>query len=551
MIAKIVSRLAGMFSRRSLENPRVPLRDAGDYISLPDGAVDRNRSLTYAAVYRAAAIIAGDVARLPLYVYRHEGQADRARDVRHPAYHLLRRNANAFVTAFQLKESLMIDAQLEGNGYAYIARNGGGEPLELIRIPPSQCYCVLENGVKKYAVQVRGTWRSEQAENILHIRNIGDDLAGYSVLKLASESLNGGLSARKYGAAFYKNGARASGVLMTPGHMPPEVADKLKKDFEKKHTGIDRVGRTILLEDGVKFLPLTLSQDEAQFLETRLFENREVALWFGVPPHRLGDPNRTSYASLEQENASYLDSSLDAWLCRWEEECFAKLLTVEQQQTESHWLEFLRQALVRADMGTRYSAYAIARNWGWLSINDVRRLENLPSIGDPGDVYLQPLNMTAAGSPPPEGAGEASAASSQQAIEGRGETDARTEAAWQVGRDTLRRMACRLGAAARRRAKLPQAFRSDLAGWCEVEAGEHRRTIEEAVGPVSVLLAGADVRAAVATGLLAEWRQRLTLVGSRTDAASFAAEVDRVMTGFETDAAGDLAERLIHANDKE
>jgi HK97 family phage portal protein len=385
--------------RSSPENPQVSLASSTLWntggITDTGLAITPHTALNIAAVYQAVNVLANDVAKLPLHIYRRTPDGGRERDTLHAASYLLRRKSNSDLTSFMLVKTMMLHALLWGNGYAFILRDNAAKPLELILLLPDRTKPIRVNGELRYQTKIGNESRVLRPEDVLHIRGLAHDgITGLSMIDLARESLALGLAAEKFGTKFFGNGSVASGVITYPGRLKEQAANNLQNEFEEKHQGLTNAHRTILLQEGAKFTPLTIPPETAQFLGTREFQKSEVASWFNLPPHKVGSGDRTSYASLEVENQSYLDNSLDPWLLTLEFECFDKLLTEQEKQTESHFVEFVREALLRADLPTRYAAYTSAITNGFMSRNEVRRRENLPPI-EGGDAFLTPLNMTA------------------------------------------------------------------------------------------------------------------------------------------------------------
>jgi HK97 family phage portal protein len=384
-----------LFQTRSLENPAKPLSVAFTSGLTDSGlAINPHTALNIAAVWQAVNVLANDVAKLPLHIYRRTPDGGRERESLHPASYLLRRKSNSNLTSFMLLKTLMQHVLLWGNGYAFIVRDNAAKPLELTLLLPDRTKPIRVNGELRYQTKIGNESRVLRPEDVLHIRGLSHDgITGLSMIDLARESLALGLAAERFGTKFFGNGSVASGVITYPGRLKEQAANNLQSEFEEKHQGLTNAHRTILLQEGAKFTPLTIPPETAQFLGTREFQKSEVASWFNLPPHKVGSGDRTSYASLEIENQSYLDNSLDPWLLTFETECFDKLLPEQEKQTESHFVEFVREALLRADLTTRYAAYTSAINTGFMSRNEVRRRENLPPI-EGGDAFLTPLNMT-------------------------------------------------------------------------------------------------------------------------------------------------------------
>lgn len=404
---------------RSLENPRKPLSELSDNDLEAMGGGSRSSSgvrvsystaLTHSPVWRGINLLSRDVAKLPLLVFQREGEGKR-RAPEHRSYQLLRRKPNREMTAFVFKQTLVAHALLEGNGLAYIFRRGDGTPEELIPLVPGKSYPVRESGQLWYVTEVNGEWRKLYPENIFHLKGLSfDGLSGYRVIDKARESLGLGLAARDYGSRFFKNDARPGVVIEHPTSLSEAAATRLKAQWNAMHSGLDNAHRTAVLEEGMKINKFSSTARESQLIQTREFDIVEVANWIGVPAHKIGDKSRTAYASLEQENQSYLDDSLDPWLVNFEDEAQEKLLTEEEKQNDSHTIEFVRQALLRANLVDRANYYRVALGGRpWMKQNEVRALENLNPV-DNGDTILDPLNMKDPGGNPDDPATGATAA---------------------------------------------------------------------------------------------------------------------------------------------
>jgi len=413
---------------RSLENPSTSLADPAEWLYDALGAgksasgvnVSQKAALGYSPVWRAVSLISGDVAKLPQFIYRREGDG-KVRAPEHPAYRMLRYKPCPEMTAFVFKRRLQCQAILRGNGYAYIQRRGDGAPLELWPLDAATTYPVRVNGALWYVTGAGGDESKLPARDVLHIRGPGDGLEGWSLIRYARESLGLGIAARKYGAVFFANNARPSFVLEHPGVLGAEAQTNLRRSWVEMHAGLDEAHKPAILEEGMKINAYSTSNEDAQFLQTRQFEIREVANWTGVPPHKLGDTTRTAFASLEQENQSYLNDAVDPWLTVWDTECWDKLLTEPQKARDTHVIEHMRQALVRADIKARGAYYRMALGGApWMTRNEVRGLENLNPSDDPAaSEFLDPLNMTGATQEPaaePEPEPEADESERQEAV---------------------------------------------------------------------------------------------------------------------------------------
>lgn len=391
---------------RSIENPSVPLSQAAylsDGVEASSGVrVSRKSALAYDAVWRAVNLISTTVAKLPLIIHRRVGDG-KVRATEHPAYRLLKNDPNPESTSFIFRQTMQGHVLLEGNAYAYIWREQSGKPTKLLLMDPDATYPIKINGVLWYMTTVDGELVKIHPDNVLHIKGLGfDGLCGYSVLSMARESLGLGLAARKFGSTFFKNGAKSSGILMYPGRLKETAIANLRREWERHHAGTDNQHKLAILEEGVTYQPQTIPPNDAQFLETRSFSRVEVANWFSVPPHKLGDASKSSYNSLEQENQAWIDDGLDGCLCNWEGESRKKLLTEREKETDSHVVEFLREALLRANLAARGSYYRTAISGGWMNVDEARSRENMnPLPNGEGQKFFRPLNMAVVGEEEP------------------------------------------------------------------------------------------------------------------------------------------------------
>ncbi len=374
-----------------------------DYSQSSSGVtVTERKAMTYAAIYRAVNIISFTVAKLPIAVFEKEGE-DRSgnkKDTAHPAYKLLRRKASVDVTAFDFKVAMQASTLLHGNGYARIIRNGAADPEELIWINPTTVQIARENSKLLYRYYLDDKSEVAKEEDMLHIKGVSlDGITGISAIEYGANTFGNGLAMQRYGTSFFKNGAVPLVWLSTDGVLSDDAQKRLRDSWNRIHKGSGNAHRVGVGEQGLKPDVLSVNAKDSQLIESRAFSVKEIATWFGLPAHMLGDDTKTSHSSLEQENQSFLDNGIDPWLATWEAQCWDKLLTEKQKDGETHEIEFNRNALVKADIKSRFAAYAIAIPNGILSPNEVRAKENMnPREG--GDEFLQPLNMTVSGEEP-------------------------------------------------------------------------------------------------------------------------------------------------------
>lgn len=361
-------------------------------------SVNESSALTYTPFWAAVRVISGAVASLPLITYKRVA-AGKERAPRDIPYTLLHDRANPFMSAMKLRETLQNHALTYGNGYANIERDGGGRPIALWPLLPNRTARKIDNGgLPYYEVYVPGdAIRVLPDDDVLHIYGLGfDGLSGYNVVRHHKEAIGLGMATKQYGAALFGNGAIPGGTLEHPEKLSDEAAKRLKVSWEAAHQGLDQSHRVAILEEGMKWNQTGISPEDAQCLETQKFSVDDIARIFNIPPHKLASMDRATFSNIEQQSMDFLTQTLYYWLRTWETECNSKLISPSKQGVL--FVEHLVDGFLRGDLASRYAAYNVGRNGGWLNVNDIRGLENMNSIGPEGDIYLEPLNMRPAGS---------------------------------------------------------------------------------------------------------------------------------------------------------
>ncbi len=514
-------------------------------------AVNLESSLTISAVYRGVNLIAGDVAKVPCYLYRRQGAGKVLAD-NHPAYSLVRRKPNPWVKAYDFKKLLTAHAILKGNGYAWIDTFEGRRILRNLDPSATMPYQIV-GGEVMYLTQIGGRMYDIPGTQMLHIRNVTlDGLCGLGVVDKAREALGLSIAAERYGAAFFGNSARPNVAITYPATMTPEKKTALREAWERAYKGVDNSNKVAILEGGLDLKTFGATNEEAQFLATREFSIRDVANWIGVPPHMLGDTTRTAYASIEQENKSYLQTSLDYWLTAWEEELWEKLLTPEEKAADELLFEFLRKRLISMDAKTEAEVLAIELNNGVLTLDEVRAMDNRqPAPGGRGDTYRMPLNIGIIGE---DGVPVAPVKQEPDKPEGEAEPepdgadkddDARARAA-AVLEDAVRRCIRRVAHTARSASRKPGRFLE----WLDKLTEEHTHAAREALTMPLWAATGCDraeagKRAAAATeALLARVAAELLEVSGQATAEKLPEAVAERMAAVEFGAA-DLAQGML------
>ena len=277
--------------------------------------INPNTGLTFTAVYAAIRVLAESIASLPLKVYRRDGSASNTAQS-HPIYTLLHDTPSNEQSSYSWRETIMGHVLTYGNGYSEIIRNGAGLPVAIFPIRPDRVQITRIDERIAYVYTGEGNQqRAISADDVIHIAGLGfDGLQGYSPIRLFREAIGMGLAAEEFGASFFGNAARPSGVLSHPGQLSTEAAGRLRDSWGWMHRGSHKAGKVAILEEGMRWDHLSIPPDDAQFLESRTFQVREIARIYRVPPHLLADlEGGASFASIEQMSMDFVRYSLRPW----------------------------------------------------------------------------------------------------------------------------------------------------------------------------------------------------------------------------------------------
>lgn len=392
---------------KSRDHPKIDNRTVGSSYSFYMGGssagknVNERSAMQMTAVYSCVRILAEAVAGLPLHLYRYKEDGGKERAIDNNLYHLLHDEPNKEMSSFIFRETLMTHLLLWGNAYAQIIRNGKGEVVALYPLMPNKMQVDRDENGELYYIYTRSSDEAKTMEgatvyltprDVLHIPGLGfDGLVGYSPIAMAKNAIGLAIATEEYGAKFFANGAAPSGVLEHPGTI--KDPSRLRENWNSTFGGSANSGKVAVLEEGMKYTPISISPEQAQFLETRKFQIGEIARIFRVPPHMVGDLEKSSFSNIEQQSLEFVKYTLDPWVIRWEQSLSRALLYEDEKR--KYFFKFNLEGLLRGDYESRMSGYAVARQNGWMSANDIRELENMDKIPaeDGGDLYLINGNM--------------------------------------------------------------------------------------------------------------------------------------------------------------
>lgn len=388
--------LFGTGDRRSYWWPHLSQGMAGTALTTGKAVTPQN-SVSSTAVWAAVRIISESIATLPLRVYQR-GVDGRSIATDHPLYPLLHDRPNVRQTAVEFREQQLASLLLWGNAYAWIERYPSGRPRQLWPLRPDKIVVKVDLTTSDdpipalvYVVQSHDNNQVVYgSDDVLHVRGLSSDgMMGLSPIAVHRDAVGLEMAQREFGARFFGNNARPGGLLKVAGRLSSDAASRLKQSWESAHRGLENSHRVAVLEEGVEWQSMGMPLQDAQYVEQRRFSIEEIARIFRVPLHLMGDLQRATYSNIEHQSIEFVVHTIRPWVVRLEQAFNSLLYPSERAQL---YVEHSVDALLRGDLKGRYDAYAVGRSWGWLSVNEIRQLENLNGVGADGDTLVQPLN---------------------------------------------------------------------------------------------------------------------------------------------------------------
>lgn len=359
------------------------------YRNLAGVTVNEKKAMTYMAFWACVRVISETIATLPLKTYKNSNEKEIAKE--HPAYYILKTRPNEKMSSYTLKQITGYHITTWGNAYWYLVFGNDMKLKEIIPLLPDRTTPVVTSkGEIIYKTIIDNETRWFDSTQIAHFKGPSfDGLVGMSTVQMMKETLGLGIAANEYGSRFFSQGTHLGGVLETANKLSDEAYERLKKSIATDG-GLLNSHKIKILEEGLSFKKLGLPPGDSQFLETRKFQTGEIARFFRIPPHKIGDLDKTSYNSIESQGIEFLTDTIAPYLTMIEQEVNYKVFRYDE--AGKYYAEHDVNAILRGDTKGRYDAYAVGRQWGWLSANDVRKLENMTPV-DGGEIYYIPLNM--------------------------------------------------------------------------------------------------------------------------------------------------------------
>lgn len=373
---------------------------SGDDIAAP--GVDVETAMKYSAVNACVRVRAETFASVPALLYRKTADG-REQVTDHDLADIWHGQPNSEMSSYTFKETIMANFDVSGNAVCQRLFNGAGEFIGLVPVPHSLVRIDRDKDTNRliYIVRQNGQDKTLQRDEVFHVPNLSfDGVVGMSPITYAAQAIRLGMSYDDYGVRFYANAATPSGVLEHPTGLDEKAAIRLRDDIKKNYGGLKNAGVPMLLEGGMKWHQVTINPIDAQLLESKYFQIEDICRIYRVPQHLVNKLDRSTFNNIEMLSLEFVIYTMLPIFKRYEDAISAQLLKPADRK-KGLYVEFKVDGLLRGDIKTRAESYAQGRQWGYLSVNDIRKLENLPGIGPAGDIYMQPLNFVEAGTQAP------------------------------------------------------------------------------------------------------------------------------------------------------
>mgnify|MGYP000960602964 CR=1 FL=1 len=351
-------------------------------------------ALAMSAVRACVTLLAESVAQLPCELYRRDKNGGRIRATDHPLYDVIHTQPNRKDTSFEYYEQQQGALGLEGNSFSLIERDGKGYVTELIPVNPKKVVVMKgPDGMPYYHLpEVSETLPMRMVHHVKYFSM--DGYIGTSPIQTNADVLGLGLAVEQHAAQMFARGTTMSGVIERPREAgaikSQEAIDRLLAKWTDRYSGVRNAFSVAMLQEGMSYKALSQDNEKAQLLQSRQWTVNEICRLFKIPPHMIQSLEGATNNNIEHQGLQYVMYTLLAWLKRHEAAMMRDLLLPSERS--DLYIEFNVSSLLRGDQKSRYESYALGRQWGWLSVNDIRRMENLPPIAG-GETYLTPLNM--------------------------------------------------------------------------------------------------------------------------------------------------------------
>lgn len=384
-IRDFFNRILGIEKRESFIDAARIAQIAGSGV-----VVNKQTAMSFSAVWNAVRILSESVAQLPLHIYQRNANGDRDVLFNHKLYDIVHSKPNNYQTKYLFMQKIMYEICIYGNSYVYIERTNGGIPTALYCMDANEIDVIKKDDAIFYVNHKDG--HTYSSEEVMHFRGLSTDgIKGMSPIDQCSNSIGWGIAVEAFGNSFFRNGAKLSGILQTDRTMTEEAIGRLRNSFNQNYSSIQDSLQTMVLEEGLKFNPVSISNEQAQFLASRTFAVEEVARVFNIPPHMLKDLSKSSFNNIEMQSQEFVTYTLMPYLSNIEAEMNTKLF--KESERGKVYVEFNVNGLLRGSVKDRAEYYRTMLNIGAMTINEIRQKENMNSVKEGDELWMQ-INMT-------------------------------------------------------------------------------------------------------------------------------------------------------------
>jgi HK97 family phage portal protein len=389
--------LSSMFKHASIKQPQ----DMSRWMSSMSGGssragtmVTKETAMANAAFHACVTLIAESVAQLPCELYRRTKDGGREKATDHPLYDVIKYQPNRKDTAFEFYEQGQGALGTEGNDFSLIERDGAGYVKELFPINPQKVRVLKGADLLPY-YDIQGIDGILPMRLVHHVRAFSfDGYLGLSPLQTNKDVIGLALATEEHASAVFSRGTTMSGVIERPKDAgtikTQEGIERVLSKFAERNSGLANLFSVGMLQEGMQYKQLSMDNEKAQLIQSRSFNVVDICRLFKIPPHMVQHLEDATFSNIEHQGLQFVTNTILPWLKRREAAMMRDLLLPSERR--ELYIEFNVSSLMRGDQKSRYESYAIGRQWGFLSVNDIRRMENMPPITG-GNKYLTPLNM--------------------------------------------------------------------------------------------------------------------------------------------------------------
>lgn len=371
----------------------------GSYLGSASGQiVSKEQAIRVAAVWSCVRVLSETIASLPISLYEKDSSNRKTIKSDSPLNTLVGEQPSPLFNSFMFFERILVDLSMDGNFYAYIERNAGGLPIGLHPIKCDDVDIFIApkgRGVYYYVTDRDDTYPIKgkvESIDMIHVKGLSfDGVVGKSPIVTAAETLGIAIALDKHAGSFFKNGAAIGGILKHPGTLKPETAKRLRESWGTKYSGAENAGKTAILEEGMEFQARSIPNNQAQFIESRQYQISDICRIFRVPNHLVNDLSNATYSNIEAQQIDFVVHTITPWIKRIESELNSKLVPFNKRGKE--YFKFNLTAILRGDSKARADYYRTLVNIGVMSPDEVRKLEDLNSIGGASEDYYMQSNM--------------------------------------------------------------------------------------------------------------------------------------------------------------